>query len=370
MIFENNKKLGFGFMRLPVLASGEIDIGLVKQMADKFIKSGFTYFDTAFGYMDGKAEAALKQAVVDRYPRDTFTIADKMPLWEITKKEDIEDIFTTQLERTGAEYFDFYLLHSLYESTFEKAVEFGAWEILKQKQNEGKIKHLGFSFHDSAECLERILQKFPDCEFVQLQINYADWDSPTIQSRLCLETANKHGKPVIVMEPVKGGSLAALPDSARGLLMKAEPEWSVASWALRFAATQDGVMMVLSGMSDLDQLADNLNIATSFKSLSQNQNSVIKDVVTIINSIPTIQCTSCRYCVKNCPSNIAIPDIINLLNLYNTYLNLSGPRKSYEWATENVGKASDCIACGECEAHCPQHLKIIDALKESATLFE
>lgn len=363
-------KLGFGFMRLPVLKNGEIDIETVKAMTDKFIKSGFNYFDTAYGYMDGKAETAINQAVVDRYPRESFLIADKMPLWEAHKKEDIEKIFCTQLERTGAGYFDFYLLHSLYESTFEKAIEFGAWQTLLQKKHDGKIKHLGFSFHDSPECLERIINAFPECEFVQLQINYADWDNPSIRSRLCLEIANKYDKPVIVMEPVKGGSLSALPESARKILLHTEPNWSVASWALRFAAMQNGVMLVLSGMSDMEQLEDNINIANDFAPLDEEHLKAIREVVGILNSIPTIQCTSCKYCVKTCPSNIPIPEIINLLNIYNTYNNLSGPKKSYGWAVQDVGKAGDCIKCSECEAHCPQHLKIMDAMEKSAKLFE
>ncbi len=365
-----DKKLGFGFMRLPVTNDCDIDIEQVKEMVDLYIQNGFNYFDVAFGYMDGKAEGALKETVIDRYPRESILIADKMPLWEVNCEEDIEKIFNTQLERTGAEYFDYYLLHSLYESTFEKALEFGAWDFLKQKKAEGKIKHLGFSFHDTAECLDKILKAFPESEFVQLQINYADWESKTIQSRLCLETAKEHSKPVIVMEPVKGGSLSALPDNARELLISNESDWSIASWALRFAAAQDGVMLVLSGMSDLEQLKDNIKIANDFKPLTKVQLSTINDVVNILNSIPTIECTSCRYCVKNCPSNIPIPDIINLLNLYNTYQNLSGPKKSYGWAVSSVGKASDCIACGSCEAHCPQHLKIIEAMSNSANLFE
>lgn len=365
-----SKNLGFGLMRLPVLANGEIDIEQVKTMADKFLESGFNYFDTAFGYMDGKSEEVLKHAVVDRYPRDAFVIADKMPMWEVESEEDLDRIFNTQLERTGAEYFDFYLLHSLYEGTFKKAEKFGAWEFLKQKKTQGKIKHLGFSFHDSAECLETILKKYNDCDFVQLQINYADWDSETIQSRLCFETARKHNKPIIVMEPVKGGSLSALPKSASELLKKAEPTWSVASWAIKFAAAQDGVMMVLSGMSDLNQLQDNINIFEDSESLNENHINLINQVVTILNSIPTIQCTNCRYCTGNCPSKIPIPDIINLLNIYNTYCNISGPKKSYEWTVANAGKASDCISCKQCEDLCPQHLKIIDAMSKSAKLFE
>lgn len=364
------KKLGFGFMRLPTLPNGEIDIEQVKTMVDKYIDNGFNYFDTAFGYLDGKSEEILKQTVVERYPRNSFLIADKMPMWEVDKKQDLEQIFNTQLSRTGAKYFDYYLLHSLYEGTFKKAEKFGAWEFLQQKKAEGKIKHIGFSFHDDAKCLDRILQKYTDCEFVQLQINYADWESETIQSRLCLETAQKYNIPIIVMEPVKGGSLAALPDNARQIFKKIEPDWSIPSWAMRFATMQNGVALVLSGMSNIEQVEDSIKIFNDMKPLTDKQTGAINEVVEILNSIPTIKCTNCQYCVKDCPKQIPIPDIIGLLNRYNTYLNVSGPKRSYSWAIEGMGKASDCIACGLCEEHCPQHLEIIGAMKKSAEVFE
>ena len=370
MNIDTNKKLGFGFMRLPVLDNSEIDMDQVKSMVDTFINSGYNYFDVAFGYMNGRAEDAIKQSVVSRYSRETFMLADKMPLWEVNKQDDIEKIFNTQLERTGAGYFDYYLLHSLYESTFEKAVEFKAWNFLMKKKEEGIIKHLGFSFHDTAECLERIITTFPECEFVQLQVNYADMDSDVVQARKCLEVAKKYSKPVIVMEPIKGGSLSVLPDNAREILLTTEPDWTVASWALRFAAEQDGVMMVLSGMSDLAQLEENIKIAEEFKPLTSKQMQAIDGVLDIILAIPIIECTGCRYCVKDCPSNIPIPDIIDPLNRYVTYGNLSGPKTSYGFNVAGLGKASDCIACGSCEAHCPQHLKIIDAMSRSSSLFD
>ncbi len=369
MIF-GAKNLGFGLMRLPILSNGDVDIEQVQEMVDKFLDSGFNYFDTAFGYMDGKSEEIFRQVVAQRHPRDSFLLADKMPLWEVNSSQDLEKIFNLQLQRTGAEYFDYYLLHSLYDSLFQKAEKFDAWDFLKQKKAQGKIKHIGFSFHDNAKCLERILQRYDDCEFVQLQINYADWDSEIIQSRLCLETARNYNKPVIVMEPVKGGSLSALPTNARDLLLKAEPDWSIPSWAIRFATMQDGVEMVLSGMSDLSQLNDNIKIFNNLQHLGNDQIDVIDKVVEILNSIPTIQCTDCKYCLSNCPQNIPIPEIIKLLNIYNTYCNLSGPKKSYGWAVEGSSKASDCVSCGNCEKHCPQHLEIINALKKSAKLFE
>ncbi|MGI6267781.1 MAG: aldo/keto reductase [Acutalibacteraceae bacterium] len=364
------KKLGFGFMRLPTLSSGEVDIEQVKEMVDLYINNGFNYFDTAFGYLDGKSEGILRQTVVERYPRNSFLIADKMPMWEVSSKDDLERIFNTQLERTGAKYFDFYLLHSLYEGTFKKAEKFGAWEFLKQKKEQGKIKHIGFSFHDDAKCLDKILQTYNDCQFVQLQINYADWDSETIQSRLCLDTAKKYDMPVIVMEPVKGGSLSALPENARKLFKKSEPNWSIPSWAMRFATTQDGVALVLSGMSNVSQVKDSIEIFNDIRPLTNEQMGVIGEVVDILNSTPTIKCTNCQYCVSDCPQQIPIPEIIGLLNRYNTYLNISGPKRSYGWSVEGTGKASDCIACGLCEEHCPQHLEIIKALKESAKVFE
>lgn len=362
--FFNIKKLGFGLMRLPRNGDG-YDFDELDKMVDAFMAKGFTYFDTAYVYDDGGSEEAFKKSVADRYPRDSFLLADKMPVWCCEKREDLERIFNTSLERTGAGYFDFYLNHSLSKSKLEKIDELGVFEFIQKKKEQGLIKHAGFSFHDSAEVLDEILTKHPEQEFVQLQINYYDWLSDNVQSKKCYDVARKHGKPVIVMEPVRGGSLAVLPDEARKILLEKEPEMSVASWALRFAASPDGVMTVLSGMSDLRQMTDNLSFMDSRNGFTDREFNTVMDVVDILNKIPTVPCTSCGYCLEGCPMNIKINKIFSVYNDYLKYNNKSKTRYEYSDAVNSgEGKAGDCIGCGACAHVCPQHIDIPEKLRE------
>lgn len=363
---ESIKKLGFGLMRLPM--NGEdVDIEQVKKMADNFMSKGFTYFDTAYVYTGGKSEKALGEAVVDRYPRESFQCATKLPIWDLKEPEEMEKIFQESLDRAHLSYYDFYLLHALGKETAEKAEKLGAWEFLKSLKADGRAKHIGFSFHDSAEVLEDILSKHPEAEFVQLQINYADWDSEGVQSRKCYEVARKYGKSVIIMEPVKGGALATMIPQVQDIFKATNPEASVASWAVRYCASLDGLVTVLSGMSDEAQMNDNLSYMEDFKPLDESEQKVIAQVVEVLNSLPTIPCTACKYCVDGCPQKINIPGVFSAMNQLTLYGDENRAKGQYKHATNEGGKASDCIQCGSCQGHCPQHLEIIELLKDAST---
>lgn len=363
-------KLGFGLMRLP-MAGGEVDIEHTKKMVDLFLEKGFTYFDTAFGYIDGKSEEAAKTALVDRYPRESFQLATKLPAWAGVKTaQEAEEMLYTSLRRTGAGYFDFYLLHNLGHGRTECFDRFGIWDFLAKKKEEGLIRHLGFSMHAKADYLDEILTKHPDMEFVQLQINYADWESEVVESRKCYETAHRHGKPVIIMEPVKGGALASLPESAANILKNADPGASAASWAIRYAASLDGVITVLSGMSNLEQMQDNISVMENFKPLNESEMEVVSRVRRVISEIPQVPCTDCKYCVKDCPENISIPGIFSVLNDYLVYGNIKRAKSSYAWETHGSGKASSCIECGQCESVCPQSIEIIKELAKVVEIIE
>ena len=366
---ESIKKLGFGLMRLPMLGE-EIDIEQVKKMADTFMSKGFTYFDTAYVYIGGKSEVALKEAVVDRYPRDSFQCATKLPLWDLMGAAEMESTFQESLDRAGLKYYDFYLLHAMDHTKVKKADEIDAWGFMKRIKEEGRAKHIGFSFHDSAEVLEGILASHPEMEFVQLQINYADWEDDNVQSRKCYEVARKYNVPVIIMEPVKGGSLATMPEEIQKLYREANPELSVPSWAVRYAASLDGVITVLSGMSNEEQLNDNVSYMENFQPLSDAERETVQKAVEILNTLPTIPCTGCKYCVDGCPQKINIPGIFEAMNEYILYNNLERAKHSYETAVKEGGKASDCIQCGACEAHCPQHIGIIETLEKAAATLE
>ena len=366
---ESIKKLGFGLMRLPMKGE-EIDIEQVKKMVDTFMAKGFTYFDTAYVYIGGKSEVALKEAVVDRYPRDSFQCATKLPLWDLKSPDEMEKVFQESLDRAGLEYYDFYLLHALSKEPAQKAEEFGAWDFIKSLKEQGRVKHIGFSFHDSAEMLDEILSKHPEAEFVQLQINYADWENDGVQSRKCYEVARKHGKPVIIMEPVKGGSLATMTPEIQKLFKDANPDLSVPSWAVRYAASLEGIVTVLSGMSNEEQLNDNVSYMENFQPLSEEEQGVVKKAVEILNSIPTIPCTGCKYCVDGCPQKINIPAIFSTMNNLNLYNNTEGSKGRYKQITSEGGKASACVQCGSCQAHCPQHIEIIETLKGCASSLE
>lgn len=367
---KNIKKLGFGLMRLP-MAGEDVDIEQTRQMVDLFLQKGFTYFDTAYGYLNGKSEAAAKEALVDRYPRDSFQLATKLPAWAGPKTaEEAQGMFWTSLKRTGVEYFDFYLLHNLGAERTESFTKFGIWDFLAGQKKEGRIKHLGFSQHASADFLDEMLNLHPDMEFVQLQINYADWESSIIQSGKCYEVARKHGKPVIIMEPVKGGALAKLPKQAAGILKDADPGVSPASWAIRFAASLEGVITVLSGMSTLDQMKDNISYMEHFAPLGSGELTVIEKARKALTAIPQVPCTDCKYCMKGCPQNVAIPGTFKVINDYLIYHDLASVQGSYKWETMNFAKASACIGCGQCEAVCPQSIKIVDELAKASKVLE
>ena len=363
-------KLGFGLMRLPMIGD-QVDIAQTEQMVDSFLAAGFTYFDTAYGYLDGKSEEAVKTALVDRHPRSSFQLATKLPAWAGAQTaQEAKAMLATSLKRTGAGYFDFYLLHNLGDDRTAAFDRFGIWDYVKEQKEKGVLRHVGFSFHDKAEVLDQLLTQHPEMEFVQLQVNWADWDSPTIQSAKCMEVARKHHKPVIIMEPVKGGSLTSLTPEVARVFRQADPHASLPSWAIRFAASQPQVITVLSGMSSLAQMRDNIATMQRFTPLSEAEQQVVAQARAALNAIPSVPCTNCQYCVKGCPMEIAIPGIFKALNNLLVYGNEEGARGNYAWETRLGGVASKCIACGQCESVCPQHIQIIDWLKQAAAKLE
>ena len=359
---EDIKKLGFGLMRLPQ-QNDVIDIEQTKQMVDLFIKAGFTYFDTAWAYAG--SEDAIRQALVERYPQQSYQLATKNAAWINCKtKEDAIDQFETSLKRTGAGYFDFYLLHNLGESRTRFFDDFDMWAWVQQKKQEGLIKHIGFSFHSTPEELEGILLAHPEMEFVQLQINYADWENPAVQSKKCYEVARKFNKPVIIMEPVKGGMLATPPASVLQVLNQAEPDSSAASWAIRFAASLDGIITVLSGMSSVAQMQDNISYMKDFHGLTPAQQATLSKAQEELAKIPLIPCTTCNYCAKVCPQNIGISGSFTAMNYLTLYGDKAAAAHQENWLVGGHGKkqADQCIQCGKCESVCPQHIKIRDNL--------
>ena len=358
-------KLGFGLMRLP-RKDGAIDIEQTKRMVDLFMDAGFTYFDTAWAY-EG-SEDAIRQTLVERYPRESFQLASKNAAWiGSTCREDAIKQFDTTLERTGAGYIDYYLLHNLGEMRTKVFDDYDMWSFVKELKEQGKIRHYGFSFHAKADELEPILDAHPDVDFVQLQINYADWESPDIQSRTCYEIARAHNVPIIVMEPVKGGLLAKPPADVSAILREAEPDSSEASWALRFAADLDGVAVVLSGMSDVRQMEDNLRTMEGFEHLTDAQRDVIKRAAERLAAYDTIPCTSCEYCAKVCPKNIGISGTFTAMNLYTLYGNEDFAKNQLGWLVGGRGRvpADQCIKCGRCEKACPQHIRIVEELEKA-----
>ena len=371
------KKLGFGLMRMPLLNPDDdssVDVEKVKEMVDLFMNRGFTYFDTAIMYNGFASQRVAKEAIVDRYPRDSFTLATKLHSSFFHSLEDRDRVFNEQLEQTGAGYFDYYLIHGVEASNYPKYEQYDCFRWLLEKKAQGLVKHAGFSFHDSPELLDQILTKYPEMEFVQMQLNYLDWESEWIQSRAVHDMAVKHGKPIVVMEPVKGGTLAKVPEEAEKLLKAAEPEMSIPSWAIRFAASQENVMMVLSGMSSPEQMRDNVSYMEDFKPLTTEEQALAHRVADIINARIAVPCTGCSYCTDGCPMRIPIP---KYFSLYNEDMREDLAEKGwtinfsyYETLAETHGKASACIACGQCEGVCPQHLPIIELMKKVSAHFE
>ena len=349
------KNFGFGYMRLPMTGE-DVDITQTTQMVDTFLASGFNYFDTAHGYINGKSELAIKECLSSRYPRDKFILTNKLSANYFKKEEDIRPLFQQQLEACGVEYFDFYLMHALSAARMDQYEGARAFEIALELKAEGKIRHLGMSFHDKAEVLDQILTKHPEIEVVQIQFNYVDFEDEKVESRKCYEVCRKHGKPVIIMEPVKGGSLVNLPGSAQKVLDRLEGG-SNASYAIRFAAGFEGVMMVLSGMSTIEQMQDNISYMRAFQPLTETEQEALKKVCAIFRNKDLIPCTACRYCTEVCPQEIPIPELFAAMNA-------KRQDKAFE-AVQGTSPA-DCVKCGKCEEICPQNLNIRELLTVAA----
>ena len=358
---------GFGCMRFPITSEKKIDTDTVARMVDAFIGAGFNYFDTAHGYLRGESEITLKKCLTDRYPRDAYILTNKLSGPHFNSKEEIRPLFESQLLACGVDYFDFYLMHAQSRDNYDKYKRCEAYEIAQELKKEGKVKHVGISFHDNAETLDMILSEHPEIEVVQIQFNYVDYDDASVQSKKLLDVCVKHGKPVIVMEPVKGGSLVNVPDKAKDVF--AALGGSPASYAIRFAASFDGVFMVLSGMSNMEMMMENVGFMSDFKKLDESEMAAIDEVREIFRNQDVIPCTACQYCTEKCPKNIPIPSIFSCLNENNTFKNWNAGYY-YSVHTEKGGKASECIECGLCESVCPQHLKVRDLLKDAVQAFE
>ncbi len=367
------KKLGFGFMRLPVNTDGDfkdIDMEQVCKMVDIFMEKGFNYFDTAYPYHGEKSEEALREALVKRYPRDSFLIADKMPTVRVKSGSDYSVFFETQIKRCGVEYFDYYLLHNIWKKSYAETEEYGGFDFIAEKIREGKIKHFGFSFHDEPELLDEILSKHPEVEFVQLQINYFDWKSPSVRAEECYHIARKYGKDIIVMEPNKGGSLVNIPSEAEKLFKEYSPCSSNASWAMRYVGSLEGVKLVLSGMSNIEQVKDNISFMDNFVPLNDSERNIIEQVRGIIEKSVAIGCTKCRYCTEDCPKDIPVPEYFSAFNTYYLTNNMGNAGMYYRRYANGRSLASECLKCGKCESHCPQHLEIRKLLEKIAETFE
>ena len=361
------KNFGFGFMRLPMIGE-EVDMEQTKQMVDAFFAAGFNYFDTAHGYLGGKSEVAIRECLTSRYPRESYILTNKLSTNFINKQEDIRPLLEEQLKICGVDYFDFYLMHAQDKGNFEKYKSIRAYETALELQAEGKFRHFGISFHDKAEMLDQILTEYPQIEAVQIQLNYLDFEDVSVESRKCLEVCRKHGKPAIVMEPVKGGSLVNLPENAQKIF-DTLGGGSNASYAIRFAASQEGVMMVLSGMGSMAMMEDNVSYMADFEPLNDEEQKAVFAVAEIIRSLGAIPCTACRYCTEVCPQGIDIPVLFSCLNAKKLFNDFNSTFY-YNVRTKDSAKASDCIGCGACEGICPQHLEIRALLKEVSEAFD
>ncbi|MBE6487201.1 MAG: Fe-S oxidoreductase [Methanosphaera stadtmanae] len=366
-------KFAFGMMRLPQLDENDptkVDIEQVKEMTDAYIEAGGKYFDTAYPYHNGVSENVLKEAVVDRYPREDIIIATKLPIFSVDKPEDMEKFFNEQLEKCGVDYFDYYLIHNINEMTHHAVYDFDSFEFVRQKKREGKIKNIGFSFHDKPDALIEALEAFPDCDFVQLQINYLDWESSAVESRKCYEIATEYNKPVIVMEPVKGGALAKLPEDAEKIYKEYDETSENVSWALRFCNDLDNVFMILNGVSSLEQMKSSIEIFKNIKPLTDEEQELIAKVTDIVNDLTPIKCTECNYCIEHCPINIPISKYFSTYNTAHINKTQGGDPLNAIVAylvlaeAEENGAANECIECHQCEKYCPQHLEISQLLKD------
>lgn len=370
-IVEKMPKLGFGLMRLPREDEEKdvIDIEQTATMANMFLDGGLKYFDSAYVYKG--SEDAARKAITSRHAREEYFITSKLNASVANSEEDAKNQIYVSLEREGVDYIDFYLLHAISERNIQKYEEWNLFEYVKELKEKGLIKHYGFSFHGTAKLLDQLLTEHDDVEFVQLQLNYADWNNPSVDSKGVYEVARKHNKPIVVMEPIKGGTLANPPKPVAELLKKANPDASLASWAVRFVASLPGIMVVLSGMSNIEQMQDNLSYMSDFKPLSQEEQKVIEQAMDILQSIEQIPCTGCHYCTEGCPMKIQIPDVFAAMNFELIYNNTTGAKSRYESATkEPHGKASSCIKCGQCEMQCPQHIQIREWLERVAQTLE
>ena len=361
------KKLGFGFMRLPMNGT-EIDDEQTCRMVDAFLERGFNYFDVARGYLDGRAETAIRRCLTSRHSREEYLLTDKLSGSYFKQEADIRPLFQQQLEDCGVDYFDFYLMHAQNRENFRHYKACRAYETAFQLKEEGKIRHVGISFHDTAECLEEILREYPQIEVVQLQLNYLDYQDSAIQSKACYEVCRKYNKPVLVMEPVKGGRLVKLPEKAAAILDELQGG-SYASYAIRFAAGFEGIRMVLSGMSSLEQVEDNTGYMASFQPLSQRAREALDGVCRVFREMNLIACTGCRYCVAGCPQEIHIPDLFSVLNGRKLYSDWSGEHY-YGVHTRGAGRAGDCVQCGQCEDICPQHLPVRALLTQVSEIYD
>ncbi len=365
-------KLGFGCMRLPLTDPNDqtsIDLDQFKAMVDTFMEAGGTYFDTAYVYHEGASEVAVREALVKRYPRESFTIATKCLAWAQPDAESAKACLDTSLERLGVDYVDFYLLHNVGGVRTAKFDEYGMWEWAQQKKDEGIIKHLGFSIHDGADTLDKLLTEHPTMDFVQLQVNYLDWEDPVVEARRCMEVAEKHGVPVVIMEPARGGRLANLPERGMQILKAAEPSLSAVSWAYRFCYFLPNVISVLSGMSTLDQVKENVAEWKKAQPLTSNDRKVLSEALEALRSVGMIDCTNCRYCAKDCPAGVKIPEIMSLMNLEKMTEDRAFVKGLYDWQAKD-GYASQCTQCGNCEAMCPQGLPIVELLEDAADWYE